>query len=104
MSQIIELVLALNLLEMHYVHNENAAQVKISHTFAANATIGVDPSGDVTVAHSGSTTTIDSNNVVITGNLQVQGDQTILETSKIQQEDPLILLNNFSTDPAKTNT
>ena len=86
-----------------HVHNENAAQVKISHTFAANATIGVDASGDVTVAHSGATTTIDSNNVVITGNLQVQGDQTILETSKIQQEDPLILLNNFSTDPA-TNT
>jgi hypothetical protein len=75
-------------------HASEAVQLKLSHSFAANATFAVGATGDLTVTP--------YKNMIVAGNLQVTGTTTTVDSSTMTVTDPLIVLNNFSTVPANS--
>ena len=75
-------------------HASESAQLKIGHSFAANATFAVNASGDLTITP--------SKNMIVAGNLQVTGTTTTVDSSSMTVTDPLIVLNNYSSVPTNS--
>ena len=84
-----------------HIHGDVDEQVKISRAAGstANVTLDLGTTGNFTVKPSGTTTTLDSQNVIVTGNLQVTGTQTTIDSTSIQAQDPFIILNNITSQP-----
>ena len=84
-----------------HIHSDTDEQVKISRAAgsSANVTLDLGTTGNFTVKPSGTDTILDSQNVIVTGNLQVTGTQTTIDSTSIQAQDPFIILNNITSQP-----